>query len=184
MTTPCHPIPASLAQHYLAQTKAALCDRPGESAAENAERTKRMVHTAMGFEPRDGMEYMLATLVQAQYEVILKATKDALQGTEDAASPKAISALAAMNRVMLSTIRALKTARERPLAEDEDAPRNPNPSTPSPRRRPAPPGRAPCRHRLCPTGRQSHPSPASRARRNPLSTPRRKPPDVSLKQQT
>ncbi len=145
MTTPCHPIPASLAQHYLAQTKAALCDRPGESAAENAERTKRMVHTAMGFEPRDGMEYMLATLVQAQYEVILKATKDALQGTEDAASPKAISALAAMNRVMLSTIRALKTARERPLAEDEDAPQTAQPEPPKPQPvhpQPAPPPRA------------------------------------------
>ncbi len=138
MTTPCHPIPASLAQHYLAQTKAALCDRPGETQAENAERTKRMVHTAMGFEPRDGMEYMLATLVQAQYEVILKATKDALQ---DAASPKAVSALAAMSRVMLSTIRALKTARARPLAEDAEPAQTAAPGSPKPQAAEATPPR-------------------------------------------
>jgi len=41
----------------------AICDRPGDSPAQRESRTRQMAHTALAFEPRDGLEYMLASLV-------------------------------------------------------------------------------------------------------------------------
>ncbi len=116
MTAVCHPIPASAAQSYFAQAKQAFCDdRPGETPAQGAARTKRMVHTVLGLEPRDGLEYMIATLIEGQYQVLMNAMATALK--DETANPRALSGIAALSRVFVSLLRESRTARKRPLEE-------------------------------------------------------------------
>ena len=62
MTSLCHPIPADTAQYFLALAARALCDRPDETPAQRASRTRKMVHTALGFElSRDNQDGNLVT---------------------------------------------------------------------------------------------------------------------------
>ncbi len=123
MTALCHPIPADAAQDFLALAARALCDRPDETPAQRASRTRQMVHTALGFEPRDGLEYMLATLIQGQFHLILSTMGELLQNQAATPNPRALSSIAALNRSFLGLLRESRTARKRPVeAEPATAP--------------------------------------------------------------
>ncbi len=132
-----HPIPGSTAKHILALATKALCDRPGESPDQAAAHTRAMVHTAMGFEPRDGLEYLLATLVYGHYTLILDSMRQVLHAPEGTDTARAKSGIAALERSLLAMVRELRLARRRPQAEDAPAPQPAEPPAEKPAKAPA-----------------------------------------------
>ena len=140
MTASCHPFPADAAQSFFALATRALCDHPGEARPDAEARTRQMVHTALGFEPRDGLEFMLSTLVYGQLTLILDAIHDVFHAEPGPAKHRARSGVVALNRALLSTLRELCLRKARPLAQcakatqAETAPKS---ATPPPGPRPA-----------------------------------------------
>ncbi len=143
MTARCHPLPASEIQNILATATRALCDRPGETQLQAAARTTQLVHATLGFEPRDALEYMLATLIVGQYHLILDAMKDVFHDPDPKTKQKSRTAVAALTRAMQAMIRDFRTARKRELADPEPDTAQPTPEPPpkpaaTPRPAPAP----------------------------------------------
>jgi hypothetical protein len=93
-----------------------LCGRPGETEARRASRTRDLVHNTMGFRPRDGLEYMLSTLMVGHFEMIVDSMHDVFQGQADAMKARTKSTIVAMDRSMLTLLRELRSSRQRPLA--------------------------------------------------------------------
>ena len=56
MSTHCQPLPRPLVEEMLQVVARAICDRPSDNAAQRESRTRQMVHSVLGFEPRDGLE--------------------------------------------------------------------------------------------------------------------------------
>src|SRR5271165_4106012 len=116
MNTHCQPLPRQLAEEMLQIVARALCDRPGDSSAQRESRTSQMVHSVLGFEPRDGLEYILATITFGHFQVILDSMRDLFQGQTDQMKAKNKSTMVALDRVMLQMIRELRGVRRRPMA--------------------------------------------------------------------
>ena len=133
----CHPLPAGDAQNLLALVARALCDRPGETPAQGASRTNQLVHTVLGFEPRDGLEFILSTMVFGHFNLILDSMRDVLLDQKDAKKGRTVSGIVALDRAMMSMIRELRAQRERPVAQDLSQPAQPE--TPPRAAEPAPP---------------------------------------------
>ena len=76
MTAYCHPMPHQIAEEMLQVVARAICDRPGESPAQRESRTHQMVHSVTGLTPRDGLEYMLSSLVVGHFNGIIYLTKE------------------------------------------------------------------------------------------------------------
>ena len=117
MTAHCHSLPLDSAAELLQLAARAICVRPGETASQGAARTRQLTHTAMGFEPRDGLEYILAILVFGHFNLILDSMSAAFQGETEAVKTRAKSGIVALDRAMLATLRALRLQRKRPVAE-------------------------------------------------------------------
>jgi hypothetical protein len=118
MNVSCHPIPQPLVEEMLQLVARALCARPAETVAQGASRTRQMVHSTMGFEPRDGIEYMFSTLVYGHFELILDSMRDVLTGQAGALKAKARTAIVALDRSMLALIKEFGMQRRRPLGND------------------------------------------------------------------
>ena len=129
MTASCHPMQAGEIQSFLAGAIRALCDRPGESPAQRDSRTSQLVHMTLGFEPRDGLEYMLATMILGNFELILDSMREVFQDRGPVAKQKTRSGILALSRAMLSTIRDLRVAQKRPVAAAAARPKSPEPET-------------------------------------------------------
>jgi hypothetical protein len=122
MTTHCQPLPRPLAEEMLQVVARAICDRPGDSSAQRDSRTRQMVHSTMGFEPRDGLEYMLSIMAFGHFQVILDSMRDVFQGQTDAMKVKTKTTIVALDRAMLEMIKELRVVRRRPMARSaEDA---------------------------------------------------------------
>ena len=117
MTAHCHPIPGDTAQALLAFATRAICDRRGETSEQGASRTRQLVHTALGFEPRDGLEYMLATLIHGHFSLILDSMRDVFQADPGPGTHRTKTGIVALDRAMLSMLRELRLARRRPAAQ-------------------------------------------------------------------
>jgi hypothetical protein len=146
MTTVCHLFPRSLAEELLQIVARAICDRPGENAPQRESRTHQMVQSTMGFEPRDGLEYMLATLAVGHFHLLLDSMHDAFQGQVDQLKAKTKTTIVALDRVMLEMIRELRMVRRRPTARSAEDTQygaadqyGAAAAAPSPRPMPAPP---------------------------------------------
>ncbi len=147
MTARCHPISQSLAEEMLQVVARALCDRPADTVPQRDSRTRQMVHSTLGFEPRDAVEYMLSTLVFGHFQMILDAMHDVFQGQADAMKAKSRASIVALDRSMIAFIKELRIVRRRPLATEAPEARQasqprvtpPASVTPSPATEPAKP---------------------------------------------
>ena len=122
MTTLCHPLPRDLGEEMLQVSARAMCDRPGDNAAQRESRTRQMVHTTLGFEPRDGIEFMIATVAVGHYHLFLDSVHDVFHGQDDRLKAKTKTTIVSLDRAMLEMIRELRIERRRPLARPVEEP--------------------------------------------------------------
>jgi hypothetical protein len=64
-----------------------------------------MVCSILGFEPRDGLEYMLATMIVGHFQLILQSMHEALWGRMDSIKAKTKSGIVSLDRAMLGFIK-------------------------------------------------------------------------------
>ncbi len=123
MTASCQPLPRSVAEEMLKVVARALCDRAGESPEQRDGRTHLMVLTALGFAPRDGLEFMLATLAFGHFQVILDSMSDVFRGQSDALKARTKTTIVPLGRAMLDMVKELRLAQVRPAMDQsvEDA---------------------------------------------------------------
>ena len=122
MTPFCQPLPRSVAEEMLQVVARAVCDRPADNPAQSESRTRQMVLATLGFDPRDGLEYMLATLAFGHYQVILDSMNDVFHGQTDLLKAKTKTTIVALDRAMLEMMKELRLVRLRPVAlSAEDA---------------------------------------------------------------
>jgi hypothetical protein len=122
MIARCQSLPRAVAEEMLQVVARSICDRPGDNAAQRESRTRQMVHSTLGFEPRDGLEFMLSTLVFGHYNMILDAMREVFQGQTGPAKTKSRSSVLALNRSMLALVKELRVAGSRPLAQPNEEP--------------------------------------------------------------
>ncbi len=120
MTSSCQNLPISVAEEMLQVVARAICDRPGDNPSQRESRTRQMVHTTLGFEPRDGLEYMLSTLVFAHFNLILDSMHDVFQGQMDSMKARTKTTIVALDRSMLTLVKELREARKCSLARVEE----------------------------------------------------------------
>jgi len=116
MTAYCHPMPHQIAEEMLQVVARAICDRPGESPAQRESRTHQMVHSVTGLTPRDGLEYMLSSLVVGHFNLILDSLHEVFAGQADAMKARTKSTIVAFDRAFIGMIRELRLERARPMA--------------------------------------------------------------------
>jgi hypothetical protein len=122
MTSVCDPLDGSVVQNLLANVGRSLCLRPGERPAQTEARIQGMTHNTMGFRPRDGLEYMLSTMIVGHFEMIMDSMHDVFQGQFDVMKARTKSTIVAMDRSMITLVRELRVAQKRTLAKwAEDA---------------------------------------------------------------
>jgi hypothetical protein len=85
-----------------------------------------MVYSTMGFAPRDGLEYMLATMLVGHFNLILDSMHDVFLGQMETMKARTKTTITALDRTMLAFVRELRLAGMRPVArgvmEATDAP--------------------------------------------------------------
>jgi hypothetical protein len=111
----CQQLPNELASEMLQIAARAICDRPSDSPAQRESRTRQMVYSTVGMQPRDGLEYMLATLVFGHFNLILDSMREVFQGQMDSMKAKTKTTIVALDRSMLALVKELRTTRQRPV---------------------------------------------------------------------
>jgi hypothetical protein len=117
MTAFCHPMPHQVAEEMLQVVTRAICDRPGESPEQRDSRTRQLVHSVTGLTPRDGLEYMLSSLVVGHFNLILDSLHEVFAGQADAMKARTKTTIVALDRAFVGLIKELRTERRRPLAK-------------------------------------------------------------------
>jgi hypothetical protein len=113
----CHPLPRSVAESMIEAVTRAVCDRPKDTQAQKEARTRQLVYCTLGFEPRDGLEYMLATLSFTHFNLILDASRDVFRGQAENAKQRSRSSIVALDRALLAYVREHRAQRDRPMVE-------------------------------------------------------------------
>ena len=113
----CHPLPRSVAESMIEAVTRAVCDRPKDTQAQKEARTRQLVYFTLGFEPRDGLEYMLATLSFTHFNLILDASRDVFRGQAENAKQRSRSSIVALDRALLAYVREYRAQRERSMEE-------------------------------------------------------------------
>jgi hypothetical protein len=116
MAASCEPLPRSVAEEMLQVVARAICDRPGESPDQRDSRTRQMVHSTMGMQPRDGLEYMLSTMLVGHFQLILHSMHEVFHGQTESMSARTKSTIVALDRAMIGMIKEFRVERKRPLA--------------------------------------------------------------------
>jgi hypothetical protein len=124
MTATCHQLPPSVVQELLQVAARAICDRPGESAAQRDSRTSQMVHMVLSMQPRDGLEYILSILAVGHFNLILHSMRDAFQSPPETQNSPAQSTVVALDRALQGCAKELRLSRKRP-STDQTAERRP-----------------------------------------------------------
>src|SRR5258708_38288997 len=123
MSSPCQPCPQPVAEEMLQVVARAICNRPGDSSTQRDSRPRQMVHSVLGFEPRDGLEYMLSTIAFGHFQLILDSMRDVFQVQTDALKARTKTTIVALDRAMLEMVKGLRMAGRRPMARSaEEAP--------------------------------------------------------------
>jgi hypothetical protein len=141
MTAACQALPRSVAEEMLQVVARAICDRPSETPAQRESRARQMVHCTLGFEPRDGLEYMLASMTVGHFHLILDSMRDVFQGQMDSMKARTKTTIVALDRSLLAFVREARLARVRPL---EAAAAAPEAAVPDLAAKAAPAGEAAC----------------------------------------
>lgn len=115
MSSFCQPLPRPVIEEMLQLVARAVCDRPGETPAQGESRTRQMVLTTLGFDPRDGLEYMLATIAFGHFHMILDSMHDVFHGQLDTMKAKTKTTIVALNRALLESVKEYRYARKRPM---------------------------------------------------------------------
>jgi hypothetical protein len=68
----------------------AICVRPGEDPVRCESRVRQLAFTTIGFEPRDGLEHILATLSFGHFNLILNAIRDVFHAQKDDVKAKSM----------------------------------------------------------------------------------------------
>jgi hypothetical protein len=139
MTVSCQPLPRNVAEEMLQVVARALCDRPGDSPVQGEGRTRQMVLSTLGMAPRDGLEFMLATLAYGHFQIILDSMSDVFRGQADALKAKTKTTIVPLGRAMLDMIRELRLVQERPVVQEAEAVRNDAVAAAQPQQTAAPP---------------------------------------------
>ena len=113
----CQPLPQSVAEEMLQVVARALCDRPDDTSAQRESRIRQMVHSTAGFEPRDGLEYMLSGLVFGHFNLILDSMRQVFEGQVDAMNMRSKTTIVALDRSLFMLLKELRIGRTRPLAK-------------------------------------------------------------------
>jgi hypothetical protein len=116
MTAACEPLPPSIADEMSQVVARAIRDRPGESPAQCEARTRQMVHSTMGMRPRDGLEFMLSTMLVGHFHLILHSMHEVFGGQTDTMGARTKSTIVALDRAMIGMIREFRAERRRPLS--------------------------------------------------------------------
>ena len=117
MTAICLPIPSTVAQEMVRGVIDAVCDRPGETAAQRDARARDVERSVLAFAPRDPVEFMLAGLAVAHYHLILDSMHDAFGEASRIAVGRTNSGVAGLDRAMTGLLRELRIAQKRPQEE-------------------------------------------------------------------
>jgi len=139
MTASCQPLPRTVAEDMLQVVARALCDRAGDSPEQREGRTRQMVHSTLGMAPRDGLEFMLATLAFGHFQIILDSMSDVFRGQTDALKAKTKTTIVPLGRAMLEMIRELRLAQVRPEIQVAEIAREEAAVEAEPQRTAAPP---------------------------------------------
>ena len=113
----CHPLPKTIIDEFLQVAARAICDRPADSPAQRESRTRQMVYSTMGFEPRDGLEYMLSVMLVGHFNLLLDSMRDVFQGQMDSMKSKSKTTIVALDRALLAYAKELRICAGRPLAK-------------------------------------------------------------------
>ena len=114
MISACLPLPREISEEFLQVAARSVCDRPGESPEQCSSRTAQLVHASLGFLPRDGLEYILATLVFGHWGMILDSMRDVHVGMTASLKARTKSGIVQMDRAMMQMIEKLQAAGVRP----------------------------------------------------------------------
>jgi hypothetical protein len=95
----------------------AVCDRPGDTAAQRDARAREVERSVLAFAPRDPVEIMLSGLAVAHYHLILDSMHDAFGEQSKVEVGRTNSRIAGLDRAMTGFLRELRIARKRPLEE-------------------------------------------------------------------
>ena len=126
MSMPCHPLHQTLCNEMLQIVARSICDRPADNPAQRNSRTRQMIFSTMGLEPRDGLEFMLTTMIVGHFHLLLDSMSDVFQGQMDQMKARTKSTIVALDRSMLSFVKEMAVARRRPAVRwSEDAARAP-----------------------------------------------------------
>ena len=112
----CHPLPKTIIDEFLQVAARAICDRPADSPAQRESRTRQMVYSTMGFEPRDGLEYMLSVMLVGHFNLLLDSMRDVFQGQMDQIKSRSKTTIVALDRALLAYAKELRICAGRPLA--------------------------------------------------------------------
>jgi hypothetical protein len=123
MIAACLPLPREVSEDLLQVAARSVCDRPGESPEQCASRTAQLVHASLGFLPRDGLDYILATLVFGHWGMILDSMHDVHVGMTAAMKARTKSGIVQMDRAMMDMVRVLQAAGVRPTLAERRAER-------------------------------------------------------------
>jgi hypothetical protein len=99
------PIPLSMLQSIAE----AICDRPHDTAAQRVIRSRAVVATVQGFQPRNPMEVMLTGLAVTHAHLIVDAANDVFCGQDSRVKARTRSAIVALGRGMFGFLKELRT---------------------------------------------------------------------------
>jgi hypothetical protein len=110
-----------VAQSMLRSIAETICDRPEDTEAQRDARSRDVIHTVLGFQPRDPVEIMLAGMVVTHVHLVQDSARDVLRGQEELLKARTKSTIVALDRGMIGCLKELRMARTRALAAGDSA---------------------------------------------------------------
>jgi hypothetical protein len=110
-----HETQQTVAQAMLQSIVEAICDRPEETAARRDARSRDVVYSVLGFEPRDAVEIMLAGMAVTHAHLIQDSARDVTHGLEGMLKARTKSTVVALDRGMVGFLKELRLAQARPV---------------------------------------------------------------------
>ena len=96
----------------------ALCNRPGDTAAQRDARSRDVIESVNSFAPRDSVETMLAGLAIMHAHLILNAVYDLSRERDPRLRGRINATIATFDRALVGFLRELRIARKRNLSEN------------------------------------------------------------------
>jgi hypothetical protein len=103
----------------------AIGGRPGDTMAQRDNRSRDVLHSVLGFRPRDPVEIMLAGMTVAHVYLIQDSACDALRDETDVAKARTKSTIVALDRMLFGFLKELRTAQTRSIEGWADAEKSP-----------------------------------------------------------